>query len=90
MMNQSSNRYNPKLPTNMPKTQPDRNHALHTNLLHTIQNLSDIVVFLWLKNGSGFWYYVSYSQREYLIGYMWTGKMWTRKEIHIKFISAYY
>lgn len=90
MRNESSNMKNPKLPIYMPKTKPDRMHALPKNALYTIQNLSNIVVFLWLKNGTGFWYYVSYSTKDYLVGYIWNGKHWTRREIHINLIVAYY
>jgi hypothetical protein len=74
----------------MPKTKPERKHALTKNALETIQNLSDIVVFLWLKDGSGFWFYVSYSTKNYLVGYIWSGKHWVRREIHLKLIVAYY
>jgi hypothetical protein len=63
MRNEISNIKNPKLPTHMPNSKPDRKHALSKNTLDTIKNLSDIVVYLWLKNGNSFWYYISYFQK---------------------------
>lgn len=90
MRNEISNIKNPKLPTHMPNSKPDRKHALSKNTLDTIKNLSDIVVYLWLKNGNSFWYYISYFQKNYLVGYVWNGKYWTKREIHVKLVIGYY
>ena len=74
----------------VPKTKPDRKHALSKSSLHTIKNLNDVLVYIWLKNGNGFWYYISYSTKNSLIGYIWNGKNWTKKDLNLKFLMSYY
>lgn len=90
MRKQSANLKKPNLPTYMPKINPERKHALPQNCFDTIHNLSHIVVFLWMKSGSGFWYYISYSTESQLVGYVWNGNCWTERAIKLTSVRAYY
>ncbi len=38
--------------------------------LHTICNINDCIVFIWLKNGNSFWYYIKYTKNNKLEGYI--------------------
>ena len=78
------------LPSAMPKRLNNPKHALLRNDLHTIMNLTNIVVYIWLKNGNGFWYYISYTQKNWLIGYIWNQKKWVSKTIDFNNIFSYY
>lgn len=90
MRNERLYNKNPKLPVYMPKSKPERKHGLPPNTRNTLKNLNDIVVFLWLKNGSSFWYFISYSTNNHLVGYIWNGNFWEKREILLRFIVTYY
>ena len=90
MMMPPMQKKNAKLPVNLPKQKPDRNHALAQNTKHTIRNLSNVVIYLWLNNGTGFWYYISHATQNTILGYAWNGKQWVRREISLRMVWSYY
>lgn len=81
---------NPKLPTQLPKTVPSRKHAISKDCLHTIQNLSDVLVFIWLNNGNQFWFFITYTRPNQLIGHAWNGSQWVNRTLSLQSIWSYY
>lgn len=83
-------RRNPKLPPQAPKTRPERKHALPKENLYTIQNLCNVLVFLWLNNGNQFWFFIAYTKPNQLIGHAWNGSQWVNRTINLASVWSYY
>ena len=76
--------------TNLSKTHPKLKEALCQHDLYTIKNLTNVVVYIWLKNGASFWYYVSYFSGNNLVGYMLNQNIWSTLNINYNSILRYY
>ncbi len=81
---------NPKLPAQAPKTIPARKHAMLPESLPTIQNLCNVLVFIWLNNGNQFWFFISYTRPNQLIGQAWNGSQWVNRTLSLPSIWSYY
>ena len=75
---------------NILKNPPKSHCCLCGREIETIKNLNNLVIFLWLKNGKGFWYHVYYVNGDILVGYKLFNKKWHFQKIHIKNILSYY
>lgn len=78
------------LPDTLAKNRPRLDHALKQSDLYTIRNLNSVVIYIWLKNGKNFWYYISHYSENYLVGYVLRQNNWLRQRIHYNLILAYY
>lgn len=58
--------------------------------LYTIRNINDCIVYIWLKNGKEFWYFVKYVGNHVLSGYIKIKERWVYKPIKIRDICGYY
>lgn len=72
------------------KYDPKCDDAVMENYLSTIVNLQDTVVFLRLKNGDSFWYYIDHVNSNVLYGYVKTDKGWYYEPINIESVASYY
>jgi hypothetical protein len=72
------------------KYYPKREHCLNNGQLENLKHLNDVVVFIWLKNGNGFWYYLHYANDNMLIGHILRGNWWYYRAIPQNAISSYY
>lgn len=77
-------------PQSPPRTTPTRRHALPREMTDTLQNLSNTLVYLWLREGRGFWYYLARQERGILRGYAWSGRRWLRRDLARTVIWSYY
>lgn len=58
--------------------------------VRTIANCINVVVFVWLTNGSGYWYYMKRTQGDLLIGYVLADNQWDYHPIEKRRILTYY
>lgn len=77
-------------PVQPPKIKPERKHAFPQKLAPSVLNLSEVLVYIWLKNGNSFWFYIADCIDERLIGYVWNGRQWNRQGIHLRMVWSYY
>lgn len=45
--------------------------------------------FIWLRNGSSFWFYPTFVGRQSVAGFRWTGRMWTFYGTDLNRISSF-
>lgn len=81
---------NHRPPAQPPKIKPERKHAIPQKMVPSVLNLTEVCVFLWLKNGKSFWCYITDCVDEHIIGYIWNGRQWSRQEIHLRMVWSYY
>lgn len=72
------------------KNPPKINHCLPCREMHTIKNLGNMIVFLWLRDGSGFWYHIHHINGNMLAGHRLVQNQWRYSPVYIKNISHYY
>lgn len=78
------------LPVRIPKEEPARRHALPRHMADSLLNLSGVLIYLWLQNGRGFWYYLDEVRGERVLGYAWTSQGWRRQAVAWCMIWSYY
>lgn len=78
------------IPSSVLNNPPDEAHALKGKGISTVTNTSDTLIYLWMKNNTSFWYYVTYSCDTYLEGYYWLENKWAYTMIPISNVKAYY
>gem|GEM_PF-1416968 len=69
---------------------PDYSRCLTSAEVHTVMNCIDVVVFVWLNNGSGYWYFIKDARGEALIGYVLVNNRWIFNPIEKRRILAYF
>lgn len=69
---------------------PKRPHCLAETDVDTIVNCVNMVVFVWLTNGNGYWYFIKSVQGGTLIGYVLTNNRWVYHPIEKKQVRIYY
>lgn len=72
------------------KHPPKMTHCLLSRDLKTLKNLSNVVVFLWLANGKGFWYHLLYVKGDVLIGHALRGSFWRYTPVNRQQVLRYY
>jgi len=90
MRTQNSNMQNHRPPAQPPKIKPERKHAIPQKMAPSVLNLSQVLVYIWLKNGNSFWYYIADCMDQRVIGYAWNGRQWSQQEIHLRMVWSYY
>ena len=90
-MQQNAGNFRPaRLPAKPPMLKPERKHAIPQKMVGSIVNLAGVMVYLWLQNGQGFWFYIANTQRDRITGFAWMGQGWQRREVFLKVIWSYY
>ncbi|MBQ7549711.1 MAG: hypothetical protein IJT03_08415 [Clostridia bacterium] len=56
----------------------------------TLRNLRDVIVFIFLKNGSGGWYYIKSVHGDRVEGYVLSEDMWNHMPISLSSVLRYY
>ena len=69
---------------------PTRPHCLAEADVGTIVNCNNMVVFVWLTNGNGYWYFIKHVQGDTLIGYILVNSRWIYNPIPQKQVWIYY
>lgn len=69
---------------------PNENQCLSKDDVSTIKNLSDVIIFIRLKNGNHFWYHLKNINGNTIHGYKMNGNLWNYFMIDIRQISTYY
>ncbi len=65
-------------------------HEIMKNYRHTLFNLRETIVFIWLKNEKSFWYFIKQTNNNTLEGYIKGKNGWIYRPIKIKNIASYY
>ena len=55
----------------------------------SIRNCKNKYTYIWLKDGSSFWYYPTYIGRRSISGYRWIGFMWVYYGTDLKRIDSF-
>lgn len=69
---------------------PIRSHCLAKADVGTIVNCINMVVFVWMTNGNGYWYLIKSVHGGTLIGYMLINNRWVYNPIKKKQVWIYY
>lgn len=72
-----------------PKYTPNNNAGLSSSQVHTILNIKNCFVYVWLKNKSEFWLYPVQIQDNTLKGHAWDGRKWFSTAIRLDSIKSY-
>ena len=72
------------------KCNPNFDMNIGKYYLHTIKNIKECMIFIWLKDGNSFWYYVKHVKNNTLEGYANRKNKWIYIPISINSIEAYY
>lgn len=72
--------------TNPPKAK----HCLTGREIETVKNLATMVVFLWLKNGNGFWFHLHHVDGDILVGYRLVNNHWHFCPVRFTNILSYF
>ncbi len=65
-------------------------HCLPRTEAPSIANCINVVVFVWLTDGNGYWYYTKGAQGEMLIGYVLVNSRWVYNPIEKKQVLTYF
>ncbi len=69
---------------------PNETQCLPKGMSDTIENLSDVIVYIRPKDGGGFWYYMNYFEKNKIYGYKMLRDRWIYYVIREENISSYY
>lgn len=69
---------------------PNKNQCLLEKDVSTIKNMSNVIAYIRLKNGYGFWYYLNNIHGNKIYGYKMNGNWWNYFMVDIRKISTYY
>lgn len=72
------------------KHPPQKKHCLAQAELDNLKYQSDVIVYLWLINGRGFWYHIKSVKGNTLIGYSLNRGLWIYYPVNINNIYRYF
>jgi hypothetical protein len=72
------------------RSPPKAAHCLPPGDGQALRSLSGNIVFLWLKNGSGFWYQLRRAENGRLLGYALSGGWWRLQPVSLRRVYRYF
>jgi hypothetical protein len=69
---------------------PSKSECLLKKDVDTIRNLHDVIAFIWLTNGRGYWYHIKNVQNGTLYGYVLAGNRWNYAPVQFNAVLRYY
>ncbi|MDO5559636.1 MAG: hypothetical protein Q4F95_08575 [Oscillospiraceae bacterium] len=69
---------------------PKKTSCMQVRTLEDLKNCTGTLVFIWLKNNNGFWFYIHAVTGNTLYGYMMTLNMWRYSSVSIQHICSFY
>ena len=69
---------------------PKEYHCCFTKDVETIKNLSNVIIYLLLTNGTYCWYYTENVRDDTLYGYKMNGDRWIYMPVNLRKIHSYY
>lgn len=72
------------------RSPPKNNRCLLPRELENLKNYTDVIVYLWLKAGRGYWYHILYAKDNVLTGYLLINGRWRYRPVPIRKISKYF
>ncbi len=79
-----------KIPQNSPPCyHPERFSGVCEEDLHTLTNIQNCMVYIWLKSSEQFWFYVLKTCHTYVKGFAWLNG-WVYVRIALNEIESYY
>ncbi len=79
-----------KMPARVPTFIPARQHGMPQHLAATVRNLKNVLIYVWLKNGRGFWFFLLRVEQGQLGGYIRVGQKWQFQRIPLGHMWSYY
>lgn len=77
-------------PRKVPDFTPNISHGIHKDLLHTLENLKNILCYIWTEHGVEFWIFPHQFTDEHIRCYGWHNDKWVDMYIPKEDIVAYY
>jgi len=69
---------------------PECSRCLLETDVSTIENCVNVVVFIWLNDGNGYWYFLKSRQGEMLNGYVLVNNRWIYNPIEKRRVLTYF
>ncbi len=82
-----NNEYNETYDLRRPNFKPEFYHAITPT---TYSQMKDQMHYLWLKNGSEFWFYCAFYYDDILYGYYFDNNLWKKTSINTYMVKAVY